>query len=591
MAGNQGGHHSPNPFVLIEADCSDCSSDGEGVETGSDSGSCRSDGTAASGNHLAVLQELQAREGSKHLAELKRNLRLTPGAVEERDGSSPLCSAASTPTPQRRVQRRLFSSAHDSPRHSDEVDRGVVRFAPTEVPCQVRGRSGRASGGNKENHGAPRHSRERALRWFRKVMPLQFPCLTRQFASDRSTTPSWVVAAFGSQNALYQASILQLKGQCESLIASWFDTGRTLALYLLVFHTGKSRLTVQNLFHKLLCIPSSLLLCDPPKITDPAVAVFWYKKTWCASTAVHGELPDWIKSQALVGASVDAARFKMADMVQWAYDNGFHDESKIAYYYAQLATTDPNAAAWLASPSQAKWVKDCATMVRHYRRAEALAPSMSGYLHARCQNGPGGNALNVTNFLKHQGIFPPRFVDAMRLWLKGLPKKNCIVLHGPPNTGKSMFAYSLNAFLGGRVLSFHNARSQFWLSPLADARAALLDDATDSVWQYIDRYLRNCLDGYPVCIDQKHRLPVEIKAPPLLITTNLDIELNPRYFYLRSRCVFFSFPNEVIQEGGQCCLTLTSSDWRTFVSRLWSRLDLSDQEDEGDAGPSGGAPT
>lgn len=175
----------------------------------------------------------------------------------------------------------------------------------------------------------------------------------------------------------------------------------------------------------------------------------------------------------------------------------------------------------------------------------------------------------------------------MRYWLKGIPKKNCIAICGPPNTGKSMFCMSLIKFLKGRVLSFANSKSHFWMQPLAEAKLVLLDDATRATWDYVDTYLRNALDGNPLSIDCKYRAPMQIKCPPILITTNEDIKTNDRWRYLHSRVTMFYFNNPLQLDGnGDPQYCFTNSHWKSFFERLQRPLDLSEDEAEQEDGES-----
>lgn len=146
---------------------------------------------------------------------------------------------------------------------------------------------------------------------------------------------------------------------------------------------------------------------------------------------------------------------------------------------------------------------------------------------------------------------------------------------------------SLLKFLSGRVVSFANSNSHFWLSPLVDAKVGMLDDATHRAWLHIDTYLRGGLDGSVVSIDHKHRAPVQIKFPPMLITTNLDILKEPTFKYLYSRLTFFNFPEQLpLSATGEPRYTLSEQSWASFFTRFWGTLALSDQEEDDD-GPSG----
>lgn len=140
---------------------------------------------------------------------------------------------------------------------------------------------------------------------------------------------------------------------------------------------------------------------------------------------------------------------------------------------------------------------------------------------------------------------------------------------------------TLIQFLKGKILTFANYNSHFWLSPLVDAKVALIDDMTMAGWRYIDVYLRGGLDGNWVCIDSKHRSHSQIKFPPMIMTTNVDVLGDESLKYLHSRLQVFTF-QEVLPLGaqGQPKYKLDSIAWQSFFKKFWGFLDLSDQEDD-----------
>ena len=144
---------------------------------------------------------------------------------------------------------------------------------------------------------------------------------------------------------------------------------------------------------------------------------------------------------------------------------------------------------------------------------------------------------------------------------------------------------SLISTLKGKVLSFANCKSNFWLQPLTETKLALIDDVTFVCWDYIDHYLRNGLDGNYVCFDMKHRAPCQMKFPPLILTSNIDISKEQKYRYLHSRIKCFPFANKFpFDAQNKPQFQLTDQSWKSFFKKLWTQLELSDQEDEGDDG-------
>lgn len=144
-------------------------------------------------------------------------------------------------------------------------------------------------------------------------------------------------------------------------------------------------------------------------------------------------------------------------------------------------------------------------------------------------------------------------------------------------------------FLQGAIISYVNSKSHFWLQPLYDAKIAMLDDATSPCWAYIDQYLRNALDGNPISLDVKHKALVQLKCPPLLITSNINAGKDDRWPYLHSRVVVFTFHNEFpFDKNGNPVYGLNDKNWKSFFSRTWCRLNLHEEEDkenDGDAFP------
>ncbi|ADZ53058.1 E1 [Camelus dromedarius papillomavirus 2] len=610
-------------FLDLEAECSESETtstsyigsepDGSEGEDFVDNASVHSE---AQGNHRALFQTLVKKAGNRHVKNLKRKLNVScESDSQDVEQSSPSLASSQAASPlgsRPAAKRRLFAALENTPAFascsyeaSGDSSQQVPSpgYSENSEGSSRHGRKRRCPASNGSKQSSKENKRDSQLHlevlvaknklackmaYFKHSYTVSYTDLTRVFHSDRTTNNQWVVAAFGVTDAAYEAAIEKLPKICVYLQASRRSRKKgNVALFLLDFTVAKCRDTVMKLFQDMLNVKPEHLLCQPPKMKGVCAALFWFKNAIATGTATYGAVPAWIRSQtSLSEATAEQSKFDFGTMVQWAWDNQLCEESVIAYQYALCAETDLNAKAWLASSNQARVVKDVAVMVRHYKRAAMLGMSISAYIKHRCDGvADTGSWLSVMNVLKYQGISPIEFVNAMKLWLKGVPKKNTIALIGPANTGKSMFSNSLLGFLGGQVLSFQNHHSHFWLAPLADTRAALIDDATFTCWKYVDIYLRNVLDGYSIQIDRKHRQPVQMKAPPLLITSNVDVTQEPQFQYLYSRLVIFYFKQPFpLDEHGDPVFQITYGDWKSFFERLWGRLDLSDQEDEGDDG-------
>nr|ALT55052.1 E1 [human papillomavirus 87] len=428
--------------------------------------------------------------------------------------------------------------------------------------------------------------RVKLLAKFKELFGLSFMDLVRQFKSNKSTCGDWVVGAFGVYYAVAEAAKTLLQPVCDyahiqTLTSEW----GMVMLLLLRFKCNKSRETVAHCIGTILNIPEKRMLIEPPKQRSGPCALYWYKTAMSNASEVLGETPDWIVRQTVIGHAMGETQFSLSVLVQWAYDNEITEESELAYEYAQLGNEDANAAAFLASNCQARYIKDAITMVRHYRRAEQARMTMSQWIAYRGRKvADTGDWRHIVKLLRYQGIEFISFMEALKHFLKGTPKKSCLVFYGPSDTGKSMFCMSLLKYLGGAVISFVNSTSHFWLSPLVDTKIGLLDDATQQCWVYMDTYLRTVLDGNTMSIDRKHKTLQQLKCPPLMITTNVNIEADDSLKYLRSRMVVFPFLHKCpLDSNGDPVYKLNNENWKSFFQRSWARLDLTQEEEEEEA--------
>ncbi|AAZ39522.1 E1 protein [human papillomavirus 102] len=418
---------------------------------------------------------------------------------------------------------------------------------------------------------------------FKDLFGLSFYDLVRQFKSDKSICGDWVVCAFGVYYAVAEAVKTLIQPQCiYAHIQIQTSQWGMVVLLLVRFKCGKSRETVAKYMGTVLNVPEKHMLIEPPKIRSGPCALYWYRTAMGNACEVIGETPEWIVRQTVVGHAMGETQFSLSVLVQWAYDNDIQDESDLAYEYAKLGNEDANAAAFLASNCQAKYIKDAMTMCRLYRRAEQARMSMAQWIvHRGRKVADTGDWKHIVKFLRYQRVEFITFISAFKLFLKGIPKKSCLVFYGPSDTGKSLFCMSLLQYLGGAVISFVNSSSHFWLSPLADAKIGLLDDATGQCWTYIDVYLRSILDGNPISIDRKHRTLTQLKCPPLMITTNVDPLADESLKYLRSRITVFKFMNKCpVTASGEPVYTLNNETWKSFFQRSWARLELHPEEEE-----------
>ncbi|QUP08144.1 E1 [Martes foina papillomavirus 1] len=598
-------------YIVREAECSE-TDEGSSGEEGADLADLVDNARVVQGNSRELFHKQVTEEDDLHVQALKRKyIQHSPAGPTDKAkvaDLSPRLNAINITPPKATAKRRLFESSLDSGIGNTEQNETLCPDGEALHTPQVQGGErhtdseggGDGEGEAGEEYGSAAASamltqllkcsnrRATMLAKFKAAFGMGFGELTRTFKSDKTCNEDWVAVVYGVRPAVYEGTKDLLSKHCSYINMTSNTTATGLVvLMLLRFFAQKARDTLVKLLRTLLNVTEYQIMANPPKIRSTPAALYWYKQSMSRCSITHGEVPEWITRQTLIShQTADETKFELSQMVQWALDNEYIDECTIAYEYAKLADEDLNAAAWLGTNAQAKYVRDCTTMVRHYRRALMRSMSMSAWIRARMDRiAEGGDWKHIVNFLKYQHIEFIAFLGALTRFLKGTPKQNCIAICGPPNTGKSMFTMSLLSFMGGCVISYANARSQFWLQPLADARLALLDDATKPCWDYMDVHLRNALDGNPICLDLKHRAPMQIKCPPLLVTSNIDIREDDRWRYLHSRVQCFVFKNEFpFNDLGQPIYVLNDANWKCFFERLWLQLDLSDQEDEGDDG-------
>ncbi|AAL14228.1 putative replication protein E1 [Etapapillomavirus 1] len=425
-----------------------------------------------------------------------------------------------------------------------------------------------------------------ALAAFKKMYNASYYEVAREYKSDKTQSYEWVLFMLGCSPERVSALNECLKGVTEFILYDCNPTDYS-ALFYLEFYCSKNREGVRRLLKNYNVDTDSILLLNPPNKRSVLAALFYQKLV-----LAHGDFPDWCRD-ILSNEQLSGEGFELSQMIQWALDNKHHDEGSIAYHYAIHAEQDNNAKLWLQSNQQAKYVRDAATMVRHFVKGRLHSITMSEHIAAQIreydvESTDEDGWKKILVFLTFQHINFKEFISILCMWLKGRPKKSCITIAGVPDSGKSMFAYSLIKFLNGSVLSFANSKSHFWLQPLTECKAALIDDVTLPCWDYVDTFLRNALDGNAICIDCKHRAPVQTKCPPLLLTSNYDPRLHGvdsgggnRYKYLNSRIQFLLFNRVIPLYGTQPRFYIEPADWRSFFQKYSEDLQLQITEYDG----------
>ena len=524
------------------------------------------------GNSLALYNAQLTEESDRTLLELKRKYINSP----ERTLAtlSPRLEAVRI-SPRRPIKKRLFEDSGVGEDEAESVNE-ISQVEENNVSTHAVQNGDAAVFLNCNN------KRALILAKFKDKFGVPFTELIRAFKSDKTCTENWVLTVYNVNEDVLQASKTILQQHCVFIQMIMLDFS---AVYLLLFKSAKNRSTVLKLFCQILNCVEQQIICDPPKIRSAPAAFYFYKKLITKTCYSFGPLPDWINKHCIVNHQMASAaeNFDLSKMIQWAFDNDKQDDSDIAYHYALLADTDSNAAAFLSSNQQVKYVRDCRHMVNLYKRQEMRQMSMSQWISNCCDKvAEDGDWKTIARFLRHQNVNMISFLIHLKTFLKCIPKKNCLLIYGPPDTGKSYFCYTLLNFLRGKVVSFMNKNSVFWLQPLADAKIGYIDDATYAVWVHIDVNMRGALDGNCICLDSKHKAPIQTKLPPLLITSNHAVAEDQSLRYLHSRITAIHFPNKMpLTVEGLPLYNINNSTWKSFFTKLSRQLDLNFEE-EGD---------
>lgn len=565
-------------FIVHEADCVDDDLNAlenifEESNSDTDISNLIDDDQVDQGNSLALFNTQLANDCERALLDLKR--KYIPSPERSIADLSPRLAAVHI-SPQRQIKKRLFE---DSGVVEDEAE-STNENVQVEPPRDSR-HTEIQSGGQIIELLKCSNFKALFLAKFKELFGVSYHDLTRTFKSDKTCCENWVLALYKVSDDVIESSKIVLKQQCNYLQILMYEI---ITLYLVEFKTAKSRETIHKMFSSVFNIDAMQILSDPPRSRSVPAALFFFTKRLNNACFYFGQTPEWISKHTMVNHQFAAAAetFEIATMIQWAWDNNLTEEHEIAFGYAQLADVDVNAAAFLKSNQQARYVKDCTHMVRLYRRHELRQMSMSQWIKKCCDECTHtGEWKTIAAYLRYQNINVVAFLTAIRYFLKCIPKRNCILFWGPPDTGKSYFGYSLVSFLRGKVISMMNRQSQFFLMPLQDCKIGFLDDITYSAWQFIDINMRAALDGNPIQVDSKHKAPVQIKLPPLLTTSNHDVMSDATLRFLHSRITAFHFPNKMpLDEFGNPVYQINDDTWKSFFIKLTAQLDLQFEEED-----------
>nr|QUS52583.1 NS1 [Mute swan feces associated chapparvovirus 5] len=142
--------------------------------------------------------------------------------------------------------------------------------------------------------------------------------------------------------------------------------------------------------------------------------------------------------------------------------------------------------------------------------------------------------------LLHQGLVPSAVDLILWQWINKLdPKRNCICLQGPSNTGKSAFIRGFKETVPwGEIV---NSSSPFAFEALIDQQFGVWEEPLISPEQA--EKTKQILEGMPCSIPIKYKAPKILPRIPIIITTNHDLWrfCQPEEDAFRNRVFFFPF--------------------------------------------------
>lgn len=130
----------------------------------------------------------------------------------------------------------------------------------------------------------------------------------------------------------------------------------------------------------------------------------------------------------------------------------------------------------------------------------------------------------ILKILANSNIDHVQFVlDAHALLDRLLPKKNCLILQGENNSGKTLIANSLAHLMisVGEVQCLDMSRNQFWGQSMYMTRVVLANEIT--VTDQTAETLKNLCEGQPVMIPIKYQHDYRMERTPIIITTNTPV--------------------------------------------------------------------
>lgn len=402
--------------------------------------------------------------------------------------------------------------------------------------------------------------------------------IVKEMKSPKTMQKKWVIffqkPVSGSGTVTHVPAEALLCQDCDRLRACSTEGS---CLYLLEYTKGQR--SIAGLMKLLKTVGITQCLFGVPLYKNPTARKWFKEKTTALST--DNDVTFLADDQD--EECKEEVGFQMDVLINFCVETEPSSVEVLMYRYTQEAVGgDPNAMCWQKSTGALAWAKNAFTLWQGTRSGELASMTVDQYINMCIKKHQGGNADNISDLLIHQGIDEDVWLRALKLWVRGIMKKNTIVLFGPGSTGKSLTCDALTSFLGGAFLTWHQD-NQFWLSGAIGSRYCAVDDVTNRAWSDIDSKNRRHCDGGAVTVNKKFCQPTTIKFPPLCITTNCDLRgggENSPWEFLLNRLTWFNFPNTLEGPDGLATIVVTGSDFARYFDRHRLTLNIVPDADE-----------
>lgn len=307
-----------------------------------------------------------------------------------------------------------------------------------------------------------------------------------------------------------------------------------------------------------------------PQIRKPLVRE-WAK----VHTSVLSEDPERDVTWLDITQNVLSTKFNPEELILFCEETEPASvEILIANYRAEAGKGNENAQAWIEQVGAYNTASNAFKMWKATVKGMQMQLSLAQFVDNRLQQITAGDPKKIRILLGLQEINELCFLNILRKWMTGKAKKNTLCIVGPGNSGKSMLGEALMLFLDGGVLSYQE-HNTFWKQTAIGKRFAFLDDVTLNQWRSLDVNERRVLDGGVVNVNKKFSEAVEVKFPPLLITTNYYLPDEGHDFdFIINRLTWIIFKKPIPTVDGIPRIIITKEDIAAWFDENKETLDL-----------------